>query len=169
MTDPATGVGDRRAAGARFGGVAAAVAAGVLFFDQVTKALAVATLEDSAVDLGFVRLAVTRNPGSAFGLLKGQVALFVVAAVAVTAVAVVSLRRPHGKATAVGLGLIVGGAWGNIVDRMTRSPGAPNGHVVDFIDFKVWPAFNVADSAIVIGAGLIVLFGGRARERAPRA
>ena len=169
MTGAAAGVGDRRATPARYAGVAAAVAAAVLVVDQVTKVLAVATLEDSPVDLGLVRLAVTRNPGSAFGLLKGQVALFIVAAVAVTAVAVVSLRRPHGKATAAGLGLIVGGAWGNIVDRMTRAPGAPNGHVVDFIDFKVWPAFNVADSAIVIGAALIVLFGGRARERAPRA
>jgi signal peptidase II len=138
----------------------------ILALDQVTKALAVAFLEKSPVDLGVVRLAVSRNSGSAFSLFKGQVWLFLSATIVVTTVAALTVTRPHGRWTAVGLALIVGGAWSNVIDRFLRVPGAPNGRVVDFIDFKVWPVFNLADSAIVIGAGLLLLFGGRSRDRA---
>jgi len=130
--------------------------------DQVTKALAVAFLEHDPVDLGIVRLAVSRNPGSAFSLLRGQAWIFMVAVVAVTVVAAVTLRRPHNRVTAVAMAMVVGGAWSNIVDRFVRWPGAPDGYVVDFIDFKFWPVFNAADSGIVIGAALLLIFGGRA-------
>ena len=60
----------------------------------------------------------------------------------------------------VGLGLVLGGALGNLTDRVVRGSGL-NGRVVDFIDFRVWPVFNLADSAIVIGAALILLAGVR--------
>jgi signal peptidase II len=63
----------------------------------------------------------------------------------------------------VALGLVLGGALGNLTDRIVRGPGV-SGRVVDFIDFHVWPVFNVADSAIVIGAVLLAM-GGIRRER----
>ena len=131
----------------------------MILLDQVTKVIAVATLEGDGIDLGIVRLAVTRNDGAAFNLLRGQVWLFFSAATLVTVVAVFMLRKPHNRATALGMGVIVGGAWGNIIDRMLRAPGAPRGRVVDFIDPKIWPVFNVADAAIVVGAAILILFG----------
>lgn len=144
------------------------VAGAVVLLDQVTKALAVAFIERDPVDLGFMRLAVSRNAGSAFSLLQGQVWLFLTVSAAVTVFAVVTLRRPHGRATQIGLALVVGGAWGNLIDRFVRFPGAPNGRVVDFIDFKFWPVFNLADSSIVVGAAVLILFGSR-RQPDPRA
>ena len=140
------------------------VAAGVLVLDQVTKVIVVATLEGHEIDLTVVRFAVTRNSGAAFSLLKGQAWLFVAVAAVVTAIVMVAMRRPQSTATTLGLGMVLGGAWGNVIDRFARAPGAPHGRVVDFIDFKVWPVFNVADAAIVIGAAVLILFGGRARD-----
>jgi signal peptidase II len=69
----------------------------------------------------------------------------------------VSLRRGSGTLGAVGVGLVVGGAIGNVIDRLFRSPGWLRGAVVDFIDFQWFPVFNVADMAINIGAGLLIL------------
>jgi signal peptidase II len=145
-----------------------ATGAAVIAADQLTKLMAVATLERHPVDLGIVRLAVARNAGSAFSLLQGQVWVFVGAVVLVTVIAVAALTRPHNAALAASLGLVVAGAWSNILDRMTRSPGAPDGRVVDWIDFKIWPVFNVADAAIVVGAAVLILFGTRPARSASR-
>lgn len=82
------------------------------------------------------------------------------------AVIVVVSRRLPTTASAVGLGLVLGGAIGNLVDRAIRGPGF-SGEVVDFIDLQIWPVFNLADSGIVIGAGLLLITGLR-RERKPR-
>lgn len=142
-----------------------AVACGTILADQVAKALAVAFVEDDPIELGVMRLAVTRNPGAAFNLLRGSAWLFLSAVAAVTVVGVVVALRSRGSAVAVGLGLVLGGAWGNAIDRLVRWPGPPNGRVVDFLDFKVWPVFNVADAAIVAGAAVLLVFGGRGRPR----
>jgi signal peptidase II len=74
----------------------------------------------------------------------------------VIAVIVLASRRLPADIVAVGLGLVLGGAIGNLIDRGTRGPGF-SGEVVDFIDLQVWPVFNLADSAIVIGAALLLL------------
>lgn len=151
----------RRASVGRQVGRVALVAAGVLVLDQVSKVIAVATLEGHEIDLTVVRLTVTRNSGAAFSLLRGQVWLFMAVAAGVTVIVLVALRRPQSTAMTLGLGMVLGGAWGNVIDRFARAPGAPRGGVVDFIDFKIWPVFNVADAAIVVGAAVLVLFGGR--------
>ena len=108
---------------------------------------------------GVVRLRLTTNTGGAFGLFGGQAWLFFGATAVVCAVIVVVSRSLQSRVSAVGLGLILGGAVGNLTDRIVRGPRG----VIDFIDFRVWPVFNAADSAIVIGALIVALAGLRRR------
>jgi signal peptidase II len=104
---------------------------------------------------GVLRLRYTTNTGGAFGLFGGQAWLFFLATVVVCLVIAAASIRLGSVASAVGLGLILGGALGNLTDRLVRGPRG----VVDFIDFRVWPVFNAADSAIVIGAIVILVAG----------
>jgi signal peptidase II len=90
--------------------------------------------------------------------------VFAAATIVVAAAIVASSFRLRNGLTAVSLGLILGGALGNLTDRAIRGDGLLSGRVVDFIDFHVWPVFNLADSAIVIGA-LLLAVGGIRRER----
>jgi len=119
---------------------------------------------------GFFNLTYVRNPGAAFGLLadydSGWVAVFLVAFSAGALALLASLLwRGPARLTGVGLGLIAGGAVGNLVDRLRT------GAVVDFLDFHLagyhWPAFNLADSAIVLGAAAVVAEVLRSRRRSP--
>jgi len=158
------GVQERRAvpavaagtSGRRRLALGAAVAAAVVAADQVTKTLALAALDDGPVHLVWtLRLRLTFNRGAAFGLGPDLSPLLVAAGVAVLAVVLVGSR--HGPATwagAVALGLLAGGAAGNLVDRLLRDHG---GAVVDFIDLQWWPVFNLADAAITCGAVALVL------------
>lgn len=143
------------------------VAATALVTDVVTKVLAVARLEGEApLELlgGRLLLRVSRNPGAAFSFAEGATVLFTgVAAVVVVVILRVS-RRLESTGWAVSLGLLLGGAAGNLVDRLLRSPGPARGAVVDFIDLGWWPSFNVADSAIVCGALLAVVLSLRGVE-----
>jgi signal peptidase II len=96
-----------------------------------------------------------RNSGAAFGTLRGFGGVLALAAIAGVAVfAFVVWRRPS-PVVGMAAALVAGGAMGNLLDRIVR------GTVVDFVDFRFWPAFNVADSAITVGALLLVLFGSR--------
>ena len=125
----------------------------------MTKALAEARLQGRPpveVIPGVVELRFTTNPGGAFGLFGGAAWLFVLASVVVIVAVVVSSRNLPSVLAAVALGMVLGGALGNLTDRVLRGPGF-SGEVVDFIDFQVWPVFNLADSAIVIGAALLLL------------
>jgi signal peptidase II len=134
--------------------------------DRVTKVLAESHLQGRPpVELipGGLQLRFTTNPGGAFGLFGNLSVLFVVFSVVVIAVVILASRNLPGRLSAVALGLILGGAVGNLTDRLIRGDGF-RGEVVDFIDFHVWPVFNAADSAIVIGAALLLLQGFR-RDR----
>ena len=129
--------------------------------------LAERSLQGGAVELipGVLDLRYTTNPGGAFGLFGGIPWLFVaISLVVIGAVLVASTRLP-GTATAVGLGLVLGGALGNLTDRAIRGPGF-SGEVVDFVDLQIWPIFNVADAAIVLGALTLFVLGFR-RDRGP--
>jgi signal peptidase II len=137
-----------------------AVAAAVLLVDIATKALAVQHLDDRApVELlgGLLTLRLVRNPGAAFGMAAGMTVLFTVVAVVVVAAILRLSRRLRSRAWAVALGLVLGGALGNLVDRVFRAPGPGRGHVVDFLELPHWPVFNLADSAIVAAAVLMIL------------
>ena len=136
-----------------------AVAGGVYLVDRATKWLVVTTLASRPpvqVIPRVLYLNYTENPGGAFGFLGGHSWLFVGATLAVSAGIVLMSFRVVRPVLAVAMGLVLGGALGNLTDRIVRGPEL-SGKVVDFIDFRVWPVFNVADSAIVIGAGLVVL------------
>ena len=141
-------------------------ALGVYLLDRVTKVAIEAYLpRDHGVTLvpGILQLQFTENPGGAFGLLGGATWLFLSATLVVCAVIVVSSFTLPARVIAVALGLVLGGAVGNLTDRVVRGPRL-SGKVVDFLAFAgspdgepVWPVFNVADGAIVVGAALIFL------------
>ncbi|OGX38142.1 MAG: signal peptidase II [Omnitrophica WOR_2 bacterium RIFCSPHIGHO2_02_FULL_68_15] len=134
----------------------AGLAAVVLALDQATKwwMLQRLTLGESLPLLpGIFHLTLVRNPGIAFGLFAGQGGMVLGLALLLVAVLVVTVKsKPSAWPLPVSwaMGLILGGALGNLLDRLRF------GAVVDFLDFRVWPVFNLADSAITIGAALIL-------------
>jgi signal peptidase II len=140
--------------------ITVAVAALVLAADQLTKAWAVDAL-DNGHDIDVVwtlRFHLTFNGGMAFSQGRGLGPVIGVVAVVVVAVLLVSLRRTGSVVASVAVGLVVGGAAGNIFDRLFRSgDGFLTGEVVDFIDLQWWPVFNVADAAVVIGGILLLV------------
>ena len=140
----------------------AGTAALVLTLDVVSKLVVVARLRDPVKLLGgLLTLRLTRNPGAAFGMAGSATVVFSAVAVAVVVVIVRTVRRLRSLGWAITLGLILGGALGNLTDRIFRAPGPLRGHVVDWLELPHWPIFNVADSAIVCGAVLAVLLSMR--------
>lgn len=142
--------------------LAALVAFGL---DRVTKLWAEATLPGDPVDVipGVLTLRFTENSGGAFSIGQSAPWFFVGVSVVVSLVIVATAFRHTSPGVAVALGLVLGGALGNLTDRAIRGPGFL-GRVVDFIDLQVWPVFNLADSAIVVGAILLAWTGFRDRE-----
>ncbi len=148
-----------------------AAAAAIVLADRLTKLAALAWLApgESRALTGFFNLVLVFNKGAAFSLLAGapgwQTPLFVALALAAAVViAVLILRRPEERLFCAGLALILGGALGNLWDRLAW------GHVVDFLDVHAagwhWPAFNLADAAITVGAGMLIAEGLLRREEA---
>jgi signal peptidase II len=131
----------------------------VMALDQVTKALATRYLlgpggtgPQSIPVLGeYIRLTYVQNRGAAFGLLQDQTAFFILVGIVVIVVIVASYRqiREPNWSLHLSLGLQMGGALGNLVDRIRQ------GYVVDFFDLTFWPVFNIADSAICVGVALL--------------
>lgn len=167
--DPGTGVG--RPAPARrvvFLGVAAVVVAA----DVVTKHVAATVWADEPVTMlgGWVRLTESRNPGAAFGMATSATPLLAVIAAAVVIGLVAFSGRYTSRWQAAITGLLLGGAAGNLIDRVFRAPGVMRGHVVDWIDIGAWPNFNLADSSLVVGCVLLFLASLRpgTSEPAPR-
>jgi len=132
------------------------IALSVVGFDQLTKYLIRANMElgQSIPSEGFFRLTYTTNTGGAFGILANQTFLLAMAAVIGITVLLIYLRYLPLESALLkaGLGLDLGGAVGNLIDRLR------SGEVVDFIDVGAWPVFNIADSAIVVGTILIIYY-----------
>ncbi|MCL5677274.1 MAG: signal peptidase II [Firmicutes bacterium] len=131
----------------------AATAIAVFLLDFATKALVRHLMPGQSslpVIRGVLYLTHVRNPGAAFGLLANQTGLFIVITLAVVALILYYARQVKGASPwmHIALGLQLGGAMGNLVDRLRF------GRVTDFLDFRVWPVFNLADSAIVAGVAL---------------
>ena len=141
----------------------ATAAALVLAADQLTKWWAVAVLDEGPVSVGPLRLALSYNRGAAFGLGAGFAPVVAVAAVVLVVFLLAMGRAAVRTGPALATGIVLGGALGNLADRLVRSPGLLRGEVVDFIDVGWWPVFNVADTAITIGCVLLVLTN-RARD-----
>lgn len=143
-----------------------AIAMGTVALDQITKAIARGTLAEGEVVTvipGFFGLALSYNSGAAFGMLPDWAPLFIVVAL-VAIYAIIRLRSasPDSTSLTVGLALLLGGALGNLIDRLFM----PGRAVTDFLYFYVdiggklreWPTFNIADAAVVIGAALMFYY-----------
>ncbi|WP_041582388.1 signal peptidase II [Salisediminibacterium selenitireducens] len=137
------------------------IAVAVIAIDQLTKYIVVIQMEQGqSIELisGFLYLTSHRNAGAAFGILQGQMWLFYIATVIVVGVIVYMIitQAKESRFFGISLGLVLGGAIGNFIDRLLE------GEVVDFIDVFIFtynfPIFNVADSALVIGVGLMMIY-----------
>ncbi len=135
--------------------VAAAVAATVVVVDQLTKWWAVTRLTTGPIHfIGPLDLQLSYNTGSAFSLFQRQTGLVVVVVCLLIAALSVLVWRSTSLGRAAILGLILGGALGNLADRLFRGD---HGAVVDFVDLHFWPTFNVADACITVGCALLVV------------
>lgn len=141
--------------------IAVGVSAGVFFADQASKQWAEATLTEGSPQalLGeILKLRLIYNSGAAFGMGGSATALITCVQIALSvgiAVGLVTVVR--NRLWALSLALLLGGALGNVFDRIFREPGPFIGHVVDFLELPNWPIFNVADIAVTSGAVLLVL------------
>ncbi len=155
----------RRPAGKTRQLLLAVIALTVLALDIVTKVIVVAQMTPGRpVPLigDQIRFTLIRNPGAAFSMATGLTWVLTLVALLVVAGIIRYGRRLGSAWWAVGLGLVLGGALGNLVDRFFRAPGPLEGHVVDFIAVGSFPVFNLADSGITVGAillAVLALFG----------
>jgi len=160
---PLSGEAGTRSVGGRRIALLGVVAAVVYALDVVSKLLVVEFLEHKApttVIPGVLVLNVIRNPGAAFSIGTGMTIIFTVIALGVVVAILRTARQLRSLPWAITLGLLLGGAVGNLTDRIFRSPAPLQGHVVDFLQaFPVtrFPVFNLADSAIVCG-GILAVF-----------
>jgi signal peptidase II len=138
-----------------------ATVAAIVIADQLTKSWAVAALADGPTviigDGDDVRFELARNSGSAFSGFQNFTPVLAVLAIGITIFLARAIRTTTDKWILIGLTLVLGGALGNICDRIFRSPGFLRGHVVDFIAVGWWPVFNVADSCVTIGAIVLIV------------
>jgi signal peptidase II len=154
----------------RWGGLLVlGVAGAVVIVDRITKIWAERSFAAHPRDVlgGLLTLRFTTNSGGAFSMGDAAPLFFAIAAIVVCVAIVATSFRQRSKAHAVALGLILGGALGNLIDRVTRGPRL-TGRVIDFVDPHVWPVFNAADAAIVCGAILLAVVAMR-EGRAERA
>lgn len=142
--------------------VAGAAVAG----DLLTKRWAGASFRDGPVVVVDPLLTFTfvENPGSAFSLFQGAGTLLALAALVAVGFIAGALRSVRAWTEVVGLGLVAGGAVGNLVDRVARGPGFLDGMVIDWIQLPNWPVFNLADAAITVGIGFLIVSSWLHRE-----
>ncbi|HJQ01624.1 MAG TPA: signal peptidase II [Jatrophihabitans sp.] len=142
------------------------IALTAMLADLVSKLVVVAKIDPNSPGIrllgGAIYLVQARNSGAAFSVGTGATVMLTAISVVVVAVIARAARHLSSKAWAVSLGLVLGGALGNLIDRFFRAPAPGKGHVVDWIslfaaDGHVWPIFNLADSSIVIGGAIAVL------------
>jgi signal peptidase II len=145
--------------------VAALAAYGV---DRITKIWAEARLPGDPIDVipGVLTLRFATNSGGAFSIGQSAPWFFVGVTAIVVVIILVTAFRHTSRLVGASLGLVLGGALGNLTDRAVRDSGL-QGRVVDFIDLHVWPVFNLADAAIVVGAILLASVGFRERRGQP--
>lgn len=130
--------------------------------DQASKWWALHALDDRDIDVVWtLRLHLLMNKGSAFGFGSRYTPLITLLAMAIVTVFLRTSRKLTGRWSQVAMALVVGGALGNLVDRLFRGDGGVlTGAVVDFVDLQWWPVFNIADVAIFMGAALLIFTTG---------
>lgn len=138
-----------------------------LLFDQLSKYFILRSLSENqsiAVIKNIFHITLVKNTGVAFGLFKGtNKIVFITSSIALIAfiIAYFFYKKPGGLFLDISFGLISAGAFGNLIDRLTY------GKVIDFFDFRVWPVFNIADSSIVVGIFIMILFYTVTDEKLP--
>jgi signal peptidase II len=145
-------------------GVFLGVAAFVLAADVISKAVVVARMPGHPpIRLvgSLLQLTYTRNGGAAFSIGTSMTIVFTAIALGVVIYIARTARNLRSLGWAVALGLLLGGATGNLLDRIFRAPGVFQGHVIDWIELPHWPVFNLADSAICCAGALVVLLAVR--------
>ena len=128
----------------------------IWLFDFATKQWAISALEVEPKKIlgSFLQLTLVKNPGAAFGFATGLTLIYSILAVLVVATIVYFARAISSGGWQLTAGLLLGGVMGNLADRAFREPAFFRGHVIDWIELPNWPVFNLADSAIVIAAGI---------------
>jgi signal peptidase II len=131
----------------------------IVVVDQLTKAWAVSSLDQGPKNVigDTVKFELARNSGAAFSRFQGYTPVVAVLAIVITVVIARTARKATDPWLMAGLILVLGGAIGNLCDRIFRDPGFLRGHVIDFVAVGWWPVFNVADSCITIGAVLLIV------------
>ena len=148
--------------------IAVIVAVVIVVLDQVTKAWAVAVASEEPITLidGWFQVLVTRNSGASFSTFTGGGQIIALIAIGIVVGIVVLVDRVPTNFDAAALGLILGGAAGNLIDRIVRGDGFLDGAVVDWFDPSFFPTFNVADSAITVGTVLLLISAFFTHDRA---
>jgi signal peptidase II len=133
----------------------------IVVADQATKSIAVARWSERPRRIigTHVQLLVTRNSGSAFSRFQNYTPVLALGAIVIAIVLAQAARKATDSVTLCALVLLLGGAAGNLTDRLVRSPGFLRGNVVDFVQVGWWPVFNLADSCVTVGAVLIIARG----------
>ncbi|HZJ27889.1 MAG TPA: signal peptidase II [Acidimicrobiia bacterium] len=141
--------------------LAAGIVLAVLVMDQLTKIWAVAALSDAPIHIAgdSVRFLLARNPGGAFSFLStaGVTPLLAILAIGVTVFLVRLMARNDDVWLTLALALVLGGALGNLSDRIFRSPGLLRGRVIDFVAVGRFPVFNVADASLTVGIAILLV------------
>ncbi|MDX1468472.1 MAG: signal peptidase II [Acidimicrobiia bacterium] len=142
------------------------VAAAVVAVDLLTKRYAAATFADKPETLipGFLLLTYTENPGAAFSLFTGAGPYLGLAAIAVSGFVLGALRAARPKIEVVAMGLVLGGALGNLADRVFRGDGFLDGKVIDWVELWRIPTFNVADASITVAVALLLIHAWQTRS-----
>jgi signal peptidase II len=142
-------------------GLLIGMAAFVIAADAISKAIVVAKMADRVAPIrllgGLLTITYTRNGGAAFSIGTSMTVVFTLIAAAVIVYVLRAARNLRSIGWAVALGLLLGGATGNLLDRIFRAPAPFQGHVVDWIQLPHWPVFNLADSSICCAGVLVVL------------
>ena len=141
------------------------IATTVVVADVLTKRYASLNFVDAPVEVipGFLSFTYHENPGAAFSLFQDGGSIVGVAAIVVTGVVLFALRTERPTLELVALGLVIGGAVGNLIDRIFRGDGFLDGKVIDWIDMWWIPTFNIADAAVTVAVGLLLIHTWRTR------
>lgn len=144
---------------------ALAVAGPVVALDLLTKRHAAARFATDPVEVipGFLGFTYVENPGAAFSMFQGSGEVIGVLVILITAAVLWALRRERPTAEVLGFGLIIGGAVGNLADRVFRGEGLLDGKVIDWIDLWWIPTFNIADMSVFFAVGLLLIHSWLAR------
>lgn len=141
------------------------IAAAIVVADLLTKRYAAIHFDGNPVEVipGFFGFTFLENPGGAFGMFQNGGVVIGIAAVIITLVVLVALAAERPMAETVALGLVIGGAVGNLVDRFARGESIIDGPVIDWVELWWIPTFNVADASVTVAVALLLIHSWRSR------